>query len=134
MKTFNVIVRIGLGVLLLVFGLNKFVWFLPDFKFDGFPEAQYLFEALRWSGDSPTGKGYILGSVGFVELITGFLLLIKKWVPLALVALLPVSIHIVLFHAFVYLNPMNLGPAIFVFAANCYLIYLNRDAYKGMFR
>ena len=134
MKIFHTILRIDLGLMLLAFGLNKFFWFLPDFKFDGFPEAEHLFEALRYSWEAPSGKGYVLGTVGLVEIMAGFLLVIKKWIPFAMVLLMPVSVHIVLFHAFVYFNPMNLGPALFVFAANCYLMYINWDAYKGMFK
>ncbi len=134
MKTINIIIRVGIGLMLLVFGLNKFLWFMPDFKFDGFPEGEFLFKALRYSGLEPTGKGYILGLVGITEIVTGLLLVIKKWVPLALVMLMPLSINIVLFHLFVFLNPINLGPAFLVLAANCYLMYLNWDAYRTMFR
>lgn len=133
MKLFHGILRIVLGLMLLAFGLNKFFWFMPDFDFTGYPEAQHLFDALRFSGEDPNaGKGYIMHLVGATEAIIGLLLLIKKWVPLALVMLVPISINIVMFHLMV--NLPNIGPAMAVAIVNGYLMYRNWDAYKGVFR
>ena len=131
MKIFHIILRIGLGLMLLIFGLNKFIWFLQDFDFTGYPQAQYLFDALRYSWSDSTGNGYIMALVGLTEVVVGLLLIIKKWVPFALVMLVPISINIVLFHAF--LNIPNIGPAIFVALINGYLMYRNWDAYRGLF-
>lgn len=131
MKIFHLILRIGLGLMLLLFGFNKFFWFLQDFDFTGYPEAQHLFEALRYSGETANGKGYIMSLVGLVEVIVGALLVFKKWVPFALVMLVPISINLVLFHAFV--NLPNIGPALVVALVNGYLIYKHWDAYKPMF-
>jgi len=132
MKIFHLILRIGLGFMLLLFGLNKFFWFMPDFDFTGYPEAEHLFEALRFSGDNPnTGKGYIMGLVGVSEVLIGFLLVIKKWVPLALIALVPISVNVVLFHLFV--NLPNIGPALFIALANGFLMYKNREYYLPFF-
>ncbi len=133
MKIFHIILRIVLGLMLLTFGLNKFFWFLADFDFNGYPEAEHLFKALRYSGDNPeAGKGYIMNLVGATEVFVGLLLIIKKWVPLALVMLVPISLNIVMFHIMV--NLPNIGPAIGVALVNAYLLYLNWGAYKGMFR
>ncbi len=131
MKIAQIILRIGLGIMLLAFGLNKFFWFMPDFDFTGYPEAEYLFKALRFSGAEATGKGYIMGLVGLSEAIIGVLLILKKWVPFALVMLVPISINIVLFHVFV--NLPNIGPAIFVAAANGFLMYKHWDNYRPLF-
>jgi uncharacterized membrane protein YphA (DoxX/SURF4 family) len=131
MKWVNLILRIGLGVMLLMFGLNKFFWFMPDFDFTGYPEADHLFKALRYVGEEPTGKGYLMYLVGLSEVIIGLLLVTKKWVPLALAMLVPISINIIMFHAF--LNLPNIGPAILVAAVNGYLMYKHWGAYKTMF-
>lgn len=131
MKIFHIVLRIGLGLLLLLFGLNKFFWFLQDFDFSGYPQAEFLFNALRYSWADETGKGYIMGLVGLTEAAVGLLLIIKKWVPFALVMLVPISINIVLFHA--YLNLPNIGPAIVVAVVNGYLIYKNWGAYRSLF-
>lgn len=133
MKIFHIILRIGLGLMLLTFGLNKFFWFMPDFDFTGYPEAEHLFNALRYSGDNPeASKGYIMYMVGATEVIVALLLIMKKWVPLALVMLVPISINIVAFHTVV--NLPNIGPALLVALVNTYLLYRNWDAYKGMFQ
>lgn len=131
MKIVNLIIRVGLGLLLLTFGLNKFFWFMPDFDFTGYPEAEHLFRALRFSGQEATGKGYVMNLVGLTEVAVGLLLVIKKWVPLALVMLVPISINIVMFHAFV--NLPNIGPAILVAVLNGYLIYKYWNHYRPLF-
>lgn len=131
MKIFHIVLRIGLGLMLLIFGLNKFIWFLQDFDFTGYLEAQYLFDALRYSWSENTGNGYIMRLVGLTEVVVSLLLIIKKWVPFALVMLVPVSINIVLFHAF--LNIPNIGLAIAVALINGYLMYRNWGAYKTLF-
>jgi len=105
---------------------------MPDFDFTGYPEAEHLFNTLRFSGDDPAaGKGYIMGLVGLTEVIVGLLLVIKKWVPFALVMLVPISINVVLFHAFV--NLPNIGPALFVAIANAYLMRKHWDSYRSLF-
>ena len=131
MKIVNLIVPYGLGLMLLLFGFNKFFWFLANFDFTGYPEAEYLFNALRYSGAEATGKGYIMGLVGLSEVIIGALLVLRKWVPLALVMLVLISINLVLFHAFV--NLPNIGPALVVALVNAYLMYKNWDAYRPIF-
>ena len=131
MKKIPIIIRIGLGLILLLFGFNKFFWFLQDFDFTGYPEAAYLFNSLRFSWSEPLGKGYIMNLVGLVEVLVGLLLVIKKWVPFALVMLVPISINLVLFHAF--LNLPSIGPAILIVVLNGYLMYKKRDSYRPLF-
>ncbi|MDX1461896.1 MAG: DoxX family protein [Marinirhabdus sp.] len=132
MKTIHRFLQITLGIVLLVFGLNKFFWFLTDFDFSGYPEAAHLFDALRYSGElSDVGKGYIMHMVGATEIVVGLLLVLKKWVPFALVMLVPISAHIVMFH--LMLNLPNIIPALAVAGVNAYLIYVNWHSYKPMF-
>ena len=131
MKIFHIILRVGLGLMLLLFGLNKFLWFLQDFNFGGYPQAEYLFNALRYSWSDASGNGYLMSLVGLTEGVVGLLLIFKKWIPFALVVLVPISVNIVLFHAF--LNPPNIGPAIIVALINGYLVYKNRDAFRSLF-
>ena len=133
MKIVNFILHLGLGLLLLLFGLNKFFWFLTDFDFTGYPLAEHLFNTLRWSShDVSEGSGYIMNLVGLTEVMVGLLLVLRKWIPFALVMLVPISINIVFFHAFV--NLPNIGPALGVALVNAYLIYTHWDTYKPLFR
>ncbi|WP_108804725.1 DoxX family membrane protein [Aquimarina sp. Aq107] len=115
--------RILLGVLLIVFGSNKFIGFLPDFEFAN-PEAGILFGALA--------NSYILKTVGLIEIIVGLLLVSNKAVPFALVLMAPISVNIILFHA--TLDPANIGPGAFVFLANAFLIYKNWNTFKCLFQ
>lgn len=132
MKIVNLILRLGLGLTLLLFGFNKFFWFLQDFDFTGFPNAEYLFNALRFSEASEVNSnGYLMGLVGAAEVVIGALLVAKKWVPFALVMLVPISVNIVLFHAF--LNLPNIGPALVVAGINGYLMYKHWDNYRSLF-
>lgn len=123
MNIVNLILRIGLGVMLLAFGLNKFFWFLPDFDFGDNLGAQNLFEAF-------TASGYMWPLVGGLEVVVGILFIIKKAFPAAVLALLPISVNVVVFHA--VLDPPNIGPALLVAAVNAYFIYANWNHYKQL--
>ncbi len=105
---------------------------MPDFDFSAYPQAEHLFKALRYSWHEPVGKGYLMGLVGLTELMVGLLLVLKKWVPLALIVLVPISVNIVLFHAFV--NLPNIGPALLVAIVNGVLIYRHKEKYKPLFK
>ncbi len=116
------VLRVVLGVLLIVFGSNKFIGFLPDFEFVN-PEAEILFSALA--------NSYILKTVGLIEIIVGLLLVSNKAVPFALVLMAPISVNIILFHATV--DPANIGPGVFVFLVNILLIYAYWNTFKPLF-
>jgi len=114
--------RILLGLILVVFGANKFLDFMPHMEM---PEpAGKLMMAMMASG-------YMLKLVGATEVFVGLLLLVKKWVPLSLVILAPVSINMVLFHLF--LAPAGVGPAAVVTIINVVLIYDNWSKFKILF-
>ncbi len=122
MNKLILVLRILLGVMLIVFGLNKFIEFLPAIEFAN-PDAGVLFGALAGS--------YIIKTVALVEIIAGLLLVINKSVPFALVLLAPISVNIVLFHA--TLDPASIGPGAFVFLINSFLIFKNWGKYKTLF-
>lgn len=123
MKLVHTILRVVLGLLLVVFGLNKFFGFMPAFEFGADQGAANLFQAF-------TESGYIWPLVGGLEVVVGVLLVIKKAFPAALLALLPISVNIILFHAI--LNPANIGPALLVAALNVYFIARNWDQYRHL--
>ncbi len=114
--------RVLLGLLLIVFGSNKFIEFLPDFEFAN-PEAGVFFDALAGS--------YVLKTVGLIEVLVGLLLILNKAVPFALLIMAPISVNIILFHA--TLDPLNIGPGVFVFLINALLIYANWNSFKSLF-
>ncbi len=122
MNILILIIRILLGLLLIVFGSNKFIDFMPAIEFAN-PDAGVLFGALAGS--------YIMKTVGLIEVIAGLLLVINKAIPFALVILAPVSINIILFH--LTLDPANIAPGAFVFLLNTFFIYKYWDTYKTLF-
>ena len=124
MKILQLIIRIGLGLMLIAFGLNKFFWFMPEFDFGEDVAPKDFFESL-------TDSTYMWPLVGITEFVVGLLLVIKKWVPFALVMLVPISVNIILFH--LVLNPANIGPAILVTGLNAYLIYKHWCSYSSLF-
>ena len=89
MKIAALIVRLLLGLIFLVFGLNGFLHFLPMPPQPGLA-GEYFSVLLR--------SNY-LPFVFFFQLLGGVLLLIGQFVPLALAILGPVIVNIVLFHS-----------------------------------
>lgn len=122
-STFTTILRIILGLTLVVFGLNRFIVFFPA------PEmatagANFI-ESLETSG-------YLLYAVAAIEVIIGFLLLAKKWVPFALILLAPISLNILLFHLF--LDVSGIAVAVAIVTINVILIYKYWKAYRPLFQ
>ncbi|EDM45283.1 hypothetical protein SCB49_05737 [unidentified eubacterium SCB49] len=121
-STFTTILRIILGLALVVFGLNKFLAFIP--MFDMAPAgANFL--------DSLNNSGYILYTVALLEILIGLLLLLKKWVPFSLILLAPISLNILLFHLF--LDVSGIGVAVAIVAINVILIYKYWKSFRPLF-
>lgn len=119
---FTQIVRILLGLILIVFGANKIYSFIP---LPQPPQQAADFMA------SLADTGYILTLVAIFEIIIGFLLLCRMWVPFVLLLLVPLSLNILLFHLF--LDIPAIGTALLVVALNGILIYKHRLKYKPLF-
>lgn len=120
---FTKIVRILLGLLLILFGANKFFGFIP---LPELPDKAASFMT------SLGATGYVLKTVGFLEIIIGTLLLLKKWVAFALTLLAPISINILLFHLFLDVN--GIGGALLIAVLNGMLIYKHWSQYKSLFQ
>ncbi len=120
----TLVLRLLLGLLLVVFGANKFIEFLPPFDYSANEAAGQFFGTLA--------NNYVIKTVGLVEVIVGLLLLLGRAVPFALVLMAPISVNIILYHA--TLDPANIGPGAFVFIVNAVLMFAHKDAYKALFR
>ena len=114
--------RIVLGIFVLVFGLNKFLQFLPAFELEGDP-LQY-FMAL--------GNSQTLSLVGIVEVLAGLALIFNKWGALMAVILMSISVCAVLFHA--TLDPVNIGPALGLLLLNMLVLVGYKDRYTDLLR
>lgn len=96
---------------------------MPDFDFGDNVGAANLFQAF-------TDSTYMWPLVGGLEAVVGILLITKKAFPAALLALLPISVNIVLFHAVLDLG--NIVPALLVAILNGYLIAINWSEYRHL--
>ena len=123
MKIASTIARYLLGLIFLVFGLNGFLHFIPMPPPKGLAAQQFggaIFMSHYWV--------VIFG----IQVIGAVLLLVNRFVPLALVLLGPVIFNIFFFHAL--MAPAGLGLAI-VMAVLWILVFLNvRSAFAGIFQ
>jgi putative oxidoreductase len=102
MKILTHISRFLLGLIFLVFGLNGFLHFIPMPPPSGVA-GQFL--------GAMFVSNYLLVVSG-LQVIAGALLLLNRYVPLALTILGPIIVNILLFHSL--MNPAGIGLAIFV--------------------
>ena len=116
------IVRILLALLLIVFGLNKFLNFLPQ-PSNMSDEAQIFFGALF------TSKIMIL--VAVIEIATGIALLLNKYGALMAIILMSVSVNAVLYHA--VLDIGNIPPALALLVLNGLVLFGYKEKYKSLF-
>lgn len=122
MKIATLIVRILLGLIFTVFGLNGFLHFLPN---PPMPDAAVHFFGALFA------TGYMIPLLFATQLIGGILLLIGVIVPFALVILAPVITNIFFFHLF--LAPEGLPLAIVVVVFELFLAWRYSSAFAPLF-
>ena len=122
MKTISLIARILLGLLFSVFGLNGFLHFLPAAMPAGLA-GQYI---------GALFQSHFLVVVFLLELIPGVLLLLNRYVPLALTLLAPIIVNIVLYH--VFMDPAGLPLAIIASILWILAAWSVRIAFVGLIR
>ena len=122
MKILTNVSRFLLGFIVLVFGLNGFLHFIPMPPPSGVA-GQFL-------GSMFVTK-YLL-FVFAIQLIGGALLLINRYVPLALTILAPIIVNILLFHGL--MNPDGLGLALFVTILWAVVFASVSSAFAGIFQ
>lgn len=123
MKKAKLIVRILLGLMVLIFGSNEFLQFMP---MPPLPEAAGEFMGAL------VKSGYIMEAVAIVEIVTGLMLLINRFQPLALIILFPVLLNAFWFHLF--LDPAGIGGAFIAMAMNHFLFFANKESYKSILK
>jgi putative oxidoreductase len=121
MKIAALVARILLGLVFLVFGLDKFIHFIHADMPTG-PAGQ--FAGLLFT------THYLL-IIGAIETVTGLLFLLNRYVPLALTLVGPVIVNILIFGAL--MQPGGLPPGIIVTILWFILFYYHRAAFAGIF-
>ncbi len=118
------VARMLLGLMFFIFGLNGFLNFIPTPPKESMPAGLVAFS------EAMMKTGYLFQLVKGTEVLVGALLLLNRFVPLALTLLAPVIVNIVAVHAF--LAPSGLVMAVVILALELYLAWSYRSAFRGM--
>ncbi len=116
------IARILLGLIFFIFGLNGFLHFMPQPK--DLPEGAVTFFTAM------VKTGYLIPLLFGAQTLVGALLLLNRFVPLALALIAPVIVNIVAFHLAV--APSGLPLAVVVLVLELYLAWSYRGAFRPM--
>ena len=119
MKIAIIVVRIVMGLLFLVSAIGFFFNLMPQ------PE---LSDPAKLFVGGLGASGYVLPLVKVIELLCAIALLTGKFVPLATVVIFPITVNILLFHAF--LAPEGMLVPVLLFLSNLFLAYAFRRNYE----
>jgi putative oxidoreductase len=121
MKIAALLARILLGLVFLIMGLNGFLNFIPGPLPSG-PAGQFL---------SLLAESHYVPVISILQVAGGVLLLVNRYVPLALVLLGPVIVNIFLFH--LLMAPSGLPVGIFVSILWVIVAVRHRQYFAGIF-
>lgn len=122
MKIASLISRILLGLVFTVFGANGIHPFIPMGPMPTGLALQYITALMQ---------SHIFLVVAVCQIVGGLLLLVNRYVPLALTILGPVVVNILCFH--IFLDTKGL-PTAFVTAVLWVIVaYYHRQAFAGIF-
>jgi len=122
MKIVVLIVRILLGLVFVVFGLNGFLHFIPQPPMPP-SDALTFFTVMI--------KSHYMVPIFALQIVGGVILLIGRFVPLGLAILAPVIVNIFITH--LLLAPAGLPLAIVVVILWFVLFYAYRQYFAGIF-
>src|SRR4029077_20942487 len=122
MKTTTVIARFLLGLIFLVFGFNGFLHFIPATPPSGI--AGQFVGALFVS--------HYLVPIFLLQVISAVLLLVNRYVPIALTLLAPIIVNILLIHTLML--PSGLPLALVVTVLWIVVFLSVRSAFAGLFQ
>jgi hypothetical protein len=111
-----------MGLIFFVFGLNGFLQFIP--MPPNLPANVVEFDTALMK------TGYMWQLIAGTQVLVGALLLINRFVPLALALIAPVLVNIMAFH--IFLSAQGIGVAIFVLLMELFLAWSYRDAFRPM--
>ena len=124
MKILTVIARILLGLMFVLFGSNFFLNFIP------MPPPPPGLAGDYFKVFASSGYMYVVGAI---QLVSGLLLLIGRFVPLALTILAAMIFNIWTFH--ILMDPKGLFPmAILAVVVELFLVWSYRDRFAGILR
>lgn len=121
MKITTIIVRVLIGLLLLFASVGFFLHLVPE------PVTTGDFKAFNVG---LVASVYIMPLAKGLELICGLAYVLGRYVALANLIILPITLNILLIN--IFLTPEHLPIGVFVFVGNLFLIVRYWDHYKGL--
>jgi putative oxidoreductase len=121
-KIATVIARILMGLMFVVFGLNGFLQFIPVKSMPPGLAGEFL---------TVLFQSHWVWVVSAFQLVGGVLLLVNRYVPLALTLLGPVLVNIISYHAL--LQHSGAQPAIVATICWLLLFYRYRQYFTSLF-
>jgi uncharacterized membrane protein YphA (DoxX/SURF4 family) len=121
MRIVSLVARYLLAVMFLVFGFNGFIHFIHMPDMPGLP-GQFM-------GAVFASHMYVV--IFLLQIISGFLFLIGRYVPLALVLIGPVLFNILIFH--IFMNPAGIGMGLLATICWFLVFYSYRSHFAGIF-
>lgn len=113
-------IRILFGLFCIIFGLNKFLNFIPMPPIDG--DGGTLMGIYATSG--------FFKIIAILEIVFGLALIVNKYVPLALTILIAIMFNALIFHI---LHDMGgIGGAVLGMILGCVLVYAHKDRFKDL--
>ncbi|MBK0368963.1 DoxX family membrane protein [Flavobacterium agrisoli] len=122
MKIATIIVRVLIGLLFLFASISFFLHLMPE------PEVTGNFKAFNVGLVAST---YLMPLAKSIELLCGIAFVIGRFVTLANILILPITVNILFINYF--MAPDGLPLAILLFIGNLFLIYRYWDNYKSVF-
>ena len=122
MKIAIIIIRTLIGLLFLFSSIGFFLKLMPE------PTTTRDFKAFQVGLVAST---YLIPLAKTVELLCGLSFVTGRYLTLANILILPVTINILFINFF--LTPEGIPIALFVFFGNLFLIYSHWGNYKGLF-
>lgn len=118
----TLVARILLGLVLLIFGANKFFNFMPAPPLEG-AAGDFMMALI--------GSGYLFKFIALTEMISGFLLIINKWTGFALILASVIIVNILAFH--IFLAPAGIGLGAIMAILAILLYYTNWKKFSPLF-
>ena len=116
------VVRVLLGFVFVVFGLNGILHFLPMPPMPPSDATTFatIMAAHKW-----------MTVVSLLQVIGGLLLLVGRYVPLGLTILAPILVNILLYHF--TLEPKGVAIGLVCTALELFLLFAYRLSFRGLF-
>ena len=123
MKIVVLIARILLGLVFVVFGLDKLLHFIPVQPLPPGIIGEYMHAMM---------STHYMVIIGVFEVVGGLLMLIGRFIPLGLCLLAPVIVNILIVD--ILMMPSGLGIGLVITLLWLLIFYRERSAFAGIFR